>query len=186
MEIEKQMSGDFSDGPVLKTPHSQCEGQKFDPWSGNQISRATAKTWHDQIHFNRSKGLVSEGWLDLQSSGTQSGLCSLGLPSFSHHARIMFFTDISDSQISLIFSISLGSWDRPSISLFQAFQGEGQSFFLSVLGLGCFQLKIIHNLGRQILLPCNTVQAEHGIIIHSVYKNMKACSVLLTRQSSKQ
>ena len=84
----------------------------------SKISRATAKTWHDQIHFNRSKCLVSEGWLGLQSGGTQSGLCSLGLPSFSHHARIMFFTDISDSQISLIFSISLGSWDRPSISLF--------------------------------------------------------------------
>ena len=26
---------DFSGGPVGKTPHSQCRGPRFDPWSGN-------------------------------------------------------------------------------------------------------------------------------------------------------
>jgi len=26
---------DFSRGPVAKTPHSQCRGPGFDPWSGN-------------------------------------------------------------------------------------------------------------------------------------------------------
>ena len=27
--------GDFPDGPVAKTLHSQCSGPRFDPWSGN-------------------------------------------------------------------------------------------------------------------------------------------------------
>ena len=26
---------DFPGGPVGKTPHSQCRGPEFDPWSGN-------------------------------------------------------------------------------------------------------------------------------------------------------
>ena len=26
---------DFPDGPVAKTPHSQCKGPRFNPWSGN-------------------------------------------------------------------------------------------------------------------------------------------------------
>ena len=47
---------DFLGGPVLKTPSSQCRGPEFDPWSVNQIPRATTqsprvatKTWHNQI-----------------------------------------------------------------------------------------------------------------------------------------
>ena len=28
-------SWDFPGGPVVKTPHSQCRGPGFDPWSGN-------------------------------------------------------------------------------------------------------------------------------------------------------
>ena len=27
---------DFPGGPVVKTPHFQCKGHRFDPWSGNQ------------------------------------------------------------------------------------------------------------------------------------------------------
>ena len=27
---------DFPDSPVVKTPHSQCRGHEFDPWSENQ------------------------------------------------------------------------------------------------------------------------------------------------------
>ena len=27
----------FPDGPVAKTPYSQCRGLKFSPWLGNQI-----------------------------------------------------------------------------------------------------------------------------------------------------
>ena len=26
---------DFPGGPVVKTPHSQCRGHGFDPWSGS-------------------------------------------------------------------------------------------------------------------------------------------------------
>ena len=33
--IKKNTHGDFPDGPVPKTPHSQCWGPGFDPWSGN-------------------------------------------------------------------------------------------------------------------------------------------------------
>ena len=27
--------GDFSGGPAVKTPHFNCKGHGFDPWSGN-------------------------------------------------------------------------------------------------------------------------------------------------------
>ena len=30
-----ELSRDFPGGPVVKTPHSQCRGPGFDPWSGN-------------------------------------------------------------------------------------------------------------------------------------------------------
>ena len=36
----------FPSGPVAKTPHSQCRGPGFDPWSGNQSPRATGKSSH--------------------------------------------------------------------------------------------------------------------------------------------
>ena len=29
------ITGDFPGGTVSKTPHSQCRGPRFDPWSGN-------------------------------------------------------------------------------------------------------------------------------------------------------
>ena len=35
---------DFLGGPVAKTPHSQCRGTWFNPWSGNQILYATTRT----------------------------------------------------------------------------------------------------------------------------------------------
>ena len=31
----KEGERDFPGGPVAKTPHSQCRGPGFDPWSGN-------------------------------------------------------------------------------------------------------------------------------------------------------
>ena len=31
----KDAAWDFSGGPVIKTPCSQCRGHGFDPWSGN-------------------------------------------------------------------------------------------------------------------------------------------------------
>ena len=34
IEIKEDLS-DFPGGPVVKTPHSQCKGPGFDPWSGN-------------------------------------------------------------------------------------------------------------------------------------------------------
>ena len=33
--IEGHVKRDFPDGPVAKTPHSQCRGPRFDPWSRN-------------------------------------------------------------------------------------------------------------------------------------------------------
>ena len=35
---------DFPAGPVVETLSSQCRGPRFDPWSGNWIPRAAAKT----------------------------------------------------------------------------------------------------------------------------------------------
>ena len=35
MENLKRSLGDFPGGPLGKTPHSQCRGPRFDPWSGN-------------------------------------------------------------------------------------------------------------------------------------------------------
>ena len=34
-ERKKGEKGDFPGGPVSKTPHSQCRGPGFDPWSQN-------------------------------------------------------------------------------------------------------------------------------------------------------
>ena len=31
---------------MAKTPHSQCRGPRFDPWSGNLIPHATTKSSH--------------------------------------------------------------------------------------------------------------------------------------------
>ena len=35
---------DFPAGPVAKTPHSQCKGPGFDPWTGNWIPHAATKS----------------------------------------------------------------------------------------------------------------------------------------------
>ena len=32
--LELEDAGDLPAGPVTKTPHSQCWGPGFDPWSG--------------------------------------------------------------------------------------------------------------------------------------------------------
>ena len=37
---------DFLDGPVAKTPCSQCRGLRFNPWSGNYIPHFTTKSLH--------------------------------------------------------------------------------------------------------------------------------------------
>ena len=41
---------DFPDGPVAKTPCSQCRLSGFDPRSGNSIPHATAKTQCNQVN----------------------------------------------------------------------------------------------------------------------------------------
>ena len=34
-QVSKEGEGDFPGGPVAKTPHPQCRGPRFHPWSGN-------------------------------------------------------------------------------------------------------------------------------------------------------
>ena len=48
---------DFPGDSLAKTPHSQCRGPRFNPYSGNEIpcvatksSHVTTKTWHSQIN----------------------------------------------------------------------------------------------------------------------------------------
>ena len=45
----KEKSQDFPGGPVVKTPHSQCRGPRFNSWSGNYVLNASTKTQHSQI-----------------------------------------------------------------------------------------------------------------------------------------
>ena len=40
--ILRKQSWDFPGGPVVKTVHSQCEGHRFHPWSGNLHSACNA------------------------------------------------------------------------------------------------------------------------------------------------
>ena len=56
----KTHCGDFLGGPVAKTPHSQCRGPRFNPWSGNwshvsqrrsKILCASTETWRNQINI---------------------------------------------------------------------------------------------------------------------------------------
>ena len=35
IQIRISILGVFPDGPVVKPPHSQCRGPRFNPWSGN-------------------------------------------------------------------------------------------------------------------------------------------------------
>ena len=44
---------EFPGGPVAKTLYSQCRGPGFNPWSGNWIPQATAKTKNSQINKNK-------------------------------------------------------------------------------------------------------------------------------------
>ena len=46
---------DFPDGPVAKTPCSQCRGPGFNPWSGNYIPLATTKSSHAATKTQRSQ-----------------------------------------------------------------------------------------------------------------------------------
>ena len=48
--LKNIITGDFPGGPESKTLHSQCRRLRFDPWLGNQILYAAAKTWHGQIN----------------------------------------------------------------------------------------------------------------------------------------
>ena len=48
--LELEDAGDLPGGPVTKTPHSQCWGPGFDPWSGNKVPHAAARTQHSQIN----------------------------------------------------------------------------------------------------------------------------------------
>lgn len=34
-DFKSERSKDFPGRPVVKTPHFQCKGHKFDPWLGN-------------------------------------------------------------------------------------------------------------------------------------------------------
>ena len=40
----------FPDGPVIKTPCSECRRHEFSPWSGNWIPHATTQTQCSQIN----------------------------------------------------------------------------------------------------------------------------------------
>ena len=45
--ISKHIIGDFSGGPVAKTPHSQCRGSRMDPCLGIRAHvGATTKSQH--------------------------------------------------------------------------------------------------------------------------------------------
>ena len=45
--IHKEREGrDFTGGPVVKIPDSQCRRPGFDPWSGTEIPHATTKSLH--------------------------------------------------------------------------------------------------------------------------------------------
>ena len=37
MSFNTCLHWDFPGGPVLKTPHFQCRGHRFHPWSGNRL-----------------------------------------------------------------------------------------------------------------------------------------------------
>ena len=42
--LYKNIHWNFPGGPVAKTSGSKCKGSKFDPWSGNYIPHAAAKS----------------------------------------------------------------------------------------------------------------------------------------------
>ena len=46
------VSQEFHGSPVAKTLCSQCWGPRFDPWSGNWISHATAQVYLPQLRVH--------------------------------------------------------------------------------------------------------------------------------------
>ena len=53
--FKPRMRGASTGGPVVKTPGSQRRGPGFNPWSGNWVTHATAKTakLNKQINTNK-------------------------------------------------------------------------------------------------------------------------------------
>ena len=46
---------DFPDGPVVKTPCSQCREHGFDPWSGKKDSECHIVQPQKKVHFSDCK-----------------------------------------------------------------------------------------------------------------------------------
>ena len=44
--LKNRQCGNFPDGPVAKTPCSQCRGPRCEPWLGNKIPHAATKSSH--------------------------------------------------------------------------------------------------------------------------------------------
>ena len=47
----KPVLQDLPGGTVAKTPHSQCRGSGFDPWSGNQIPHGSTKSLKVKVNM---------------------------------------------------------------------------------------------------------------------------------------
>ena len=57
----QEYEGDFPGGPVAKTPHSQCGGPGFNPWSGKEIPYATSKAqWSQMNKYNNDNNNSKE------------------------------------------------------------------------------------------------------------------------------
>lgn len=65
-------------GPGAKPLGSQCRVPGFNPWSGNSILHAAAKTWHSRIKKKEKKILNKNKGLGLGANGTwKAGQCAL-------------------------------------------------------------------------------------------------------------
>ena len=49
--LKFEKDGEFSGGPVVRTPHFHCRRHKFNPWWGTKILRAS---WHGEAKKNNN------------------------------------------------------------------------------------------------------------------------------------
>ena len=68
IHILKDHSGEFPDGPVVRTLHFHCGGPGFDPWSGNKnpTSREAGQKKKKKNHPGCSVENELEGYLGKQ------------------------------------------------------------------------------------------------------------------------
>ena len=127
---------------MAKTACSQCREPRFNTWSGNETSHATAKTWHNQINFfKKKKNLVIETTTLMYTSQDHLALKSSTSSRKHSHPRFPWLSGFSLPTFmpSLGHSHRISSLPLPSHSALNALQFFPETPEGAVLHTGRFE-----------------------------------------------